>query len=87
MTEKERLEKETNFLALQVLYIMEKTGYSPYCVKKGCRLVSTIDGREITTKTAYEKVRRNVNYLDDELLEKINKQPCVVNVLKKDCNK
>ena len=87
MTKEELKKRETDFLALQVLYAMETTGYSPFNLRMGCLLVSTSDGREITIKTAYARVRKNVNYLDDDLLEKINKQPCVVNALKKDCNK
>lgn len=87
MNAEERMKKEIDFLALQVLYIMETTGYSPFNLRTDCYLVRTPIGKEITVKTAYIKVRNNVNFLDSELLEKINKQPCVVNALKKDCNK
>ena len=86
MNKEEKIKKEIDFLALQVLYIVELTGYSPFNLKTDYFLVRTLDGRDITVKTAYLRVRKNVNYLDSELLEKINKQPCIFKPLKKDCN-
>ena len=87
MTKEEIKKRKIDFLALQVLYDMEKTRCSPCNVRMGCRLVRTLDGNDITVKTAYLRVRQNVNYVDSEIVAKINNQSCVVKPLKKDCNK
>lgn len=83
-----KIDKKTkiNFLALQVLYYIKLSGYSPNDYLASEFYVNDIYGDEVKLSTAYLRVKRNINYVDDEIVEKINEQPCIHTKLKKDCN-
>lgn len=86
MTKEELKKREIDFLALQVLLCMEASGISPENHNSCLHILKKCDGTEITLKSAYYNVKRNINYLDDELLKKLNSFPCIKVKLKKDCN-
>lgn len=77
---------EINFLTFQILLHIKMTGYSPNNVLAAYLLVDDMNGKKISLRSAFSKIRRNVNYLDDELIEKINSYQCIRTKLKKDCN-
>lgn len=82
---------EIDFFALQILVYMEQFGYSPSCIFAQKLLIKNAYGKDVSLRGAYRRVKNQVDYLDDELLEKINSYPCIKSKLKKsnvkkDCN-
>lgn len=86
MDKKVNKKTEMNYLALQVLYYVKLSGYSPNDYLASDLYIYDIYQEEVKLNTAYLRVKRNVNYVDDEIIEKINEQPCIHRKLKKDCN-
>ena len=74
---------KANYIAIQILYFLEKYGYSPNSAIKRGILIGTINGNEVTLASAYRTLKKNVNYVDDDLLEKINSYPCIFKKLEK----
>lgn len=74
---------EIDYIAIQVIYFLEMFEYSPNSGAGSKVLIKMLDGSEITVESAYRKIKKNVNYVDDELLEKINSHPCIFKNLKK----
>lgn len=68
----ENLRRKVNYLALEIKLYIEENDLSPssiYCKK--C-YIRSFDGKVMTMRCAYDFVRENVNYIDDDLLEKLN---------------
>ena len=60
MTKEELKKREIDFLALQVLLCMEASGISPENHNSCLHILKKCDGTEITLKSAYYNVKRNI---------------------------
>lgn len=78
---------EINYLASQIIYFLDNYHFSPNCYFAQKILVKKPNGKQISLASAYRKLKNDVNYVDDELLDKINSHDCIIKKLKKDCNK
>lgn len=74
---------EIDYIAIQVICFLEKFEYSPNSGAGSKALIKMFDGSEVTVLSAYRKIKKNVNYVDDRLLEKINSHSCIFKKLKK----
>lgn len=77
---------EADYIAIQILFFLKEYGYSPNNILARKFLVKMLSGNEVTMPSAYRTLKNNINYVDDELINKINAFPCVIKKLKKDCN-
>lgn len=77
---------EPDYLATQILFFLDIYQYSPNGYYAQKVLIRMLDGKEISLASAYRKLKDNINYVDDELLNKINSHACIMKKLKKDCN-
>jgi hypothetical protein len=77
---------EADYIAIQILFFLKEYGYSPNNILARKFLVKMLDGNEVTMSSAYRTLKNNINYVDDEIIDKINSFPCIIKKLKKDCN-
>ena len=77
---------EADYIAIQILFFLKEYGYSPNNILARKFLVKMLDGNEVTMPSAYRTLKNNINYVDDEIIDKINSFPCIIKKLKKDCN-
>lgn len=77
---------EADYIAIQILFFLKEYGYSPNNILARKFLVKMLNGNEVTVPSAYRTLKNNINYVDDEIIDKINSFPCIIKKLKKDCN-
>lgn len=42
-----------------------------------------LDGKEVSVASLYRRLKNNINYVDDKLIEKINSHGCIFKKLSK----
>lgn len=75
---------EMNYIAIQILYFLNNYEYSPNSIIGHHVLVKMINGEEITLTSAYRRLKKNISYVDEDLIDKINSHPCIFTKLSKD---
>ena len=83
---REEIKKNANFLALILAYLIKEIGYSPNTQIFDGHYIENIKGKPIKVSSAYSYVKRNIKYVDDAIIDKINSNECIKTKLKKDCN-
>ena len=84
-TIEEKIEN-ANYLGLTVAYIIKKIGHSPNCCIFDKFYIENIYGESLKVSSAFRYVKRNINYVDDDIIKSINSNNCIRTKLKKDCN-
>lgn len=74
---------EMDYIAIQIISFLNDYGHSPNGTFAQKVLVRMIGGEEIILTSAYRRLKKNINYVDDALIEKINSYPCIVKKLEK----
>ena len=74
---------EANYTAIQIIYFLDKYEYSPNSYFSHSVLVKMLDGKEVSVASLYRRLKNNINYVDDKLIEKINSHGCIFKKLSK----
>lgn len=74
---------EANYIAIQIIYFLDKYEYSPNSYFSHSVLVKMLDGKEVSVASLYRRLKNNINYVDDKLIEKINSYGCIFKKLSK----
>lgn len=68
----DNLRRKANYLALEIGMFIEENDISPSSIYSKKNYIRSFDGKVMTMRCAYDFVREYVNYIDDDLIDKLN---------------
>lgn len=68
----DNLRRKANYLALEIGMFIEENDISPSSIYSKKNYIRSFDGKVMTMRCAYDFVREYVNYIDDDLIDRLN---------------
>lgn len=68
----DNLRRKANYLALEITMFIEENDISPSSIYSKKCYIRSFDDKVMTMKCAYDFVREYVNYIDDDLINRLN---------------